>query len=64
MKKIWPILCIIILISSGAVTSALQITTKEEETIKQSSLIEDYDPLIDISVTIDIIAIRALDEID
>jgi len=63
MKKIWPILCIIILIPSGAVTSALQITTKEE-TIKQSSLIEDYDPLIDISVTIDIIAIRALDEID
>ena len=43
----------------------MQITNTDEGKIKQSaSVIEDYDPLVAISITIDILEIRELEEID
>jgi len=62
MKKILPIFCIIVIITSGLGTSAFQLRNNINE--KPLLLLEDLDPLVDISISVDIQAIRALDEID
>lgn len=56
MKKIISIICLIILICSGlGVVDASSI---------EKLMIEDFDILVDINVTVDIYAIRSLNEID
>jgi len=64
MKKLLSISFVIIIFFSGMIGSALQTSYIENEIEYRSISIEDYDPLIDINITIDILAIRALDEIE
>ena len=56
MKKIVPVIFIQILLLSGTVTF-------EASSIEKTA-IEDFDPLMDISITVDILTIRSLYEID
>jgi hypothetical protein len=55
MKKITPILCMGILILGGA--GAVDVSSIE-------TLMEDFDQLVDVNVTVDILAIRSLDGVD
>jgi len=54
MKKILSLICILLVITSGYVVVASKI----------NNFGDDLDPLVDISLTVDILAIRALDEIE
>ena len=54
MKKITPVICILMVILSGYVVEASSVVKSGD----------DIDPLVDISLTVDIVAIRALDEIE
>jgi len=54
MKKITPVVCILIVILSGYAVVASSVVKSGD----------DFDPLVDISLTVDIVAIRALDEIE
>jgi len=54
MKKILSLVCILLVIISGYVVVASKI----------NNFGDDLDPLIDISLTVDVLAIRALDEIE
>ena len=56
MKKIIPIIFIQILLLSGTVTF--------EASAIEKTVIEDFDPLMDISITVDILTIRSLYEIN
>ena len=62
MKKILTILCVIGLVLNIFIStsSSLNIEEGKEKIIN----INDFDPLVDINITIDILAIRALDKID
>jgi len=63
MKKMFSILCLFLfLISSMAfIVSPLKINSDKES---RYEILEDYDPLIDINITFEVLAIRALDKID
>jgi hypothetical protein len=54
MKKILSLICILVIIISGYVVVASKI----------NNFGDDLDPLVDISLTVDILAIRALDKIE
>ena len=54
MKKITPVVCILMVILSGYAVEASSVVKSGD----------DIDPLVDISLTVDIVAIRALDEIE
>jgi len=56
MKKIISIICMCILFFSAAGVL--------EASILEKTVTEDFDPLVDVSVIVDILSIRALDEID
>ena len=65
MKKLVIISFIIMSFFCGLVSgSALQVLNVEDEIENKSISIEDYDPLVDLNITIDVLAIRALDEIE
>ena len=64
MKKILIILFTMTLFLSGMLASALQISYVEDKIENKTLSMEDYDPLVDINITVDILAIRALDEIE
>jgi hypothetical protein len=63
MKKLLIISFVITLFFGGIVTSAYQGSIINDNKENESILVEDFDPLVDINITIDILAIRALDEI-
>lgn len=63
MKKIKLFICLGILILSGFTTVASSIG-KIDSNLKNTSIVDDFDPLVDISITVDILAIRALEDID
>ncbi|MCK5458973.1 MAG: hypothetical protein KAI20_03720, partial [Thermoplasmatales archaeon] len=54
MKKILSLICILVIIISGYVVVASKI----------NNFGDDLDPLVDISLTVDVLAIRALDKIE
>jgi len=64
MKKILIVSVIIALFFSGMISSGFEISDITNDIENRSILIEDFDPLVDLNITIDILAIRALDEID
>ena len=64
MKNILYILCVGILLFNGLVVIASKTTTLEYEKEQRLIITDDFDPLVDINVTVDILVIRSLDTID
>ncbi len=64
MKKIYIVSFIVALFFSGMVSSAFEISEITGKIHDRTIILDDLDPLVDLNITIDILAIRALDEID
>ena len=64
MKKIILIACIGILLLGGLGVKTAPVDVMENEMEKKALITDDIDPLVDIAVTVDILAIRTLDIID
>ena len=64
MRKLIIILLIVTLVLSGISGNSFLVTNTEGKTQNRLSSLVDFDPLVDINITIDILAIRALDEIE
>jgi len=64
MKKIKSILLLIILILSGFSTITSTAIKLDNKSKINSPMSNDFDPLVDVSITIEILAIRTLDKID
>jgi hypothetical protein len=62
MKKIICLIGVAILIFNSFISTSASL--KQEETEQNTYFLGDYDPLVDINITIEILAIRALDIID
>ncbi len=63
MKKIQLIICIVLLFNGLAVTTSTK-TVESDVIVNTGSISSDFDPLVDIIVTFDVLVIRALDKID
>ena len=63
MKKIQLIICLVLLFNALAVTTSTK-TIESNAIVTTESISGDFDPLVDIIVTFDVLVIRALDKID
>ena len=66
MRKTLSLLIIGIFLVNVIVAGAsnIKIIKEKENQVFEANIIEDFDPLVDINITFEILAIRALDEID
>jgi len=63
MRKIFAIICLVLFLVNSIALAVSAFNTSNVE-IPVSEQLDDYDPLVDIEITLKFLAIRALDEID
>ena len=63
MKKMFSLFCLFLFLINGLAFIVSPLTINSDEELKYE-ILEDYDPLVDINITFEVLAIRALDKID